>query len=302
MTQVNHPSQQDIDSVFDFMKKCDIAEFGEPDTMFEDLEQQWGEINIRQDAWLAFDEQGQVVGYCDFAKENESFKIDIYIHLTLSPDGVEDELMRNCLDRIRKIASAHNPDKIPGLVGYAIHSNVRQCQIYEKYGFERVNHHFRMQIDFVEPVAPPQWPAPFRLDTYHETDEMELYQLIQSAFNWPGHITPSLESWRQHIFRGGRFDPQHFILVRNAERLIGAALSYDEGVQGWIRQLAIHKDYQGKGLGSMLLRQMFSIYSQRNIPRVALGVSSTNEKACQFYERHGMYRSRHFIEYRKKLE
>lgn len=300
MTLVNHPLQQDIDDVFNFMNLCDIAEFGEPDTSREDLEQQWVEIDIERDAWLARDLQGQVVGYCDVVKENERFNIDIYIHPVLSPEGLEDSLMQNCEARIRELASMDGLHSTSTLVGYATRSNARQ-QIYEKYGFERVNYHFRMQIDLPEPVAPPQWPAHYWLDTYRESDEVELYRLIDSAFTWPGHVMPSLEAWRHHIFRGGRYDPQYFILVRDGERLVGAALSYNEEVHGWIRQLAIHKEYQGKGLGSMLLRQMFSLYSQRNIPRVALGVSSKNENACQFYERHGMYRSREFIEYQKNL-
>lgn len=301
MTLVNHPLRQDIDDVFRFMNQCDIAEFGEPDTSREDLDLQWDEIDIERDAWLAHDPQGHVIGYCDVARDNEFFNIDIYIHPHFSPQGVEDLLMRNCERRIREVASTHGLESNSAMIGYATRTNQRQQQVYEKNGFERVNYHFRMQIDLPEPVEPPQWPVQYRLETYRDVDESDLYQLVESAFTWPGHVMPPLESWRNHIFRGGRYDPQYFVLVRDEEMLVGAALSYDEEVQGWIRQLAVHKEYQGKGLGSLLLRHMFSIYRQKNIKRIALGVSSKNENACQFYERHGMYRSREFIEYRRNL-
>lgn len=298
---LQNPLKENIDEVFQFMNLCDIAEFDEPDTSREDLEEQWSEIDVTHDAWLARNPQGQVIGYADVARNGETYQMDLYIHSNLSPDGLGDVLAQHCEDRIRELHAKRNAESIPVLVGYATRTNPRLQQIYEKFGFERVNYHFRMQIDLPEPVAPPQWPAQYQLDTYCDTDEKELYQLIESAFNWPGHVTQSLESWRRHIFRDWRYDPQYFILVRDSGKLVGAALSYNEGVHGWIRQLAVCKEYQGKGLGSTLLRQMFSIYSQRNVPRVALGVSSKNENACQFYERHGMYRSREFIEYRKNL-
>jgi len=298
---LQNPLNQNLEEVFEFMNLCDIAEFGEPDTSREDLEEQWSEIDVTQDAWLARNPQGQVIGYADVARSVETYQMDLYIHPDLSPDGLGDIMMQRCENRVRELSVKQGTESKPVLVGYATRTNPRLQKIYEKFGFERVNYHFRMQIDLPEPVAPPQWPDEYQLDTYCDTDEMELYQLIESAFDWPGHVTPSLEAWRRHIFRDWRYDPQYFILVRKAGKLVGAALSYNEGVHGWIRQLAVCKEYQGKGLGSTLLRHMFSIYSQRNVPRVALGVSSKNENACQFYERHGMYRSREFIEYRKRL-
>jgi ribosomal protein S18 acetylase RimI-like enzyme len=111
-----------------------------------------------------------------------------------------------------------------------------------------------------------------------------------------------MDAWRNLIFRGGRFDPEFFVLVRAHGSLVGAALSYAEESGGWVRQLAVAKDYQGKGLGSRLLRYMFSVFYKRNLPGVGLGVASLNNKAWNFYERVGMYRKREFIEYRKLLK
>ena len=130
---------------------------------------------------------------------------------------------------------------------------------------------------------------------------MELYHFIQRAFDWEGHEDTPIDLWRNLVFRGGRFEPQLFVLVRDAGRLVGAALSYDEEGSGWIRQLAFHKDYRGQGHGSLLLRHMFYLFQQRNAASVALGVASVNANAVNFYERNGMYRSREFIEYRREL-
>ena len=154
-----------------------------------------------------------------------------------------------------------------------------------------------MQIDFQGEVTQPIWPEEYVLSAFTPAEEKSLYGLIVNAFTWPGHVMTSFETWKEHLFRNGRFDPELFMLVHKGEKLVGAALSYDEGTRGWIRQLAITKELQGKGLGSLLLQHVFSIYYNKGIPTVALGVASENEIANRFYERNGMRRTREFVEY-----
>lgn len=91
------------------------------------------------------------------------------------------------------------------------------------------------------------------------------------------------------------------MLVRDEGKLVGAALAYDEEGSGWIRQLAFDRDYRGRGLGSLLLRHMFTLFQQRGAASVGLGVAAVNENAVSFYERCGMHRSREYIEYRKRM-
>ena len=147
----------------------------------------------------------------------------------------------------------------------------------------------------------PEWPQQYKLSAYDPRDELELYNLIESAFKWEGRDSNPIENWRNLVFRGGRYDPNYFLMVRDGEQLVAAALAYNEGVEGWVRQLAVSKDHQGSGLGGLLLRHMFHLFSLTGAQRVALGVASLNEKALRFYERNGMFRSREFIEYRLDL-
>jgi ribosomal protein S18 acetylase RimI-like enzyme len=301
MTAILHPSMQDFEDVFQFMNRCDIEEYGEPDTSRQDFEELWSEINLEQDAWIIRDEQGNLTGYASIKEATTSYIQELYVSMNLSPNGIEDQLMKVCEDRVKQQTSSNHQLEKSSITGYAQSVNLRLQQIYERFGFIRHTYHYNMRIDFLEPYAPPHWPQQYRLDTFSDKDEKELYHLIESAFDWTGHTMPTIDSWRNLLFRGGRYDPQLFVLLRDGTRLIGAVLSYFEENSGWIRQLAVHKDYQGKGLGALLLKQMFSVFSQLNASGVGLAVSSLNEKACQFYERNGMRRSREIIEYRKQL-
>ncbi len=61
----HNPDPDQINDVLEFMNRCDIAEFGEPDTSREDLEQLWSEIEISRDAWIVRDEQRDITGYAN---------------------------------------------------------------------------------------------------------------------------------------------------------------------------------------------------------------------------------------------
>jgi len=291
-----------LDEVLQFMIACDISEFGEADSSREDLEEQWDEMDLAKDGWIARDTRGNIIGYAGVTGEKGRYGIDFYVHNPLSPEGLEEELMGKCLARANELAFQDSSADSAHLTGYATSVNQRLQEVFEKNGFDRHTYHYRMQIDFNGPVEPPQWTEEFTLSAYQEDDETELFQLIQSAFTWEGRTPISMDAWRNLIFRGGRYDPEFFVLVRSNGKLVGAALSYAEEVGGWIRQLAVAKDYQGKGLGSRLLRHMFSVFSKKNLPGVGLGVASLNSKAWHFYESVGMYRSREFIEYKKHLK
>ena len=299
---LQHPTGEHMDEVFDFMQDCDVAEFGEEDSSRDDLAQQWSEIDLSRDAWITYDQGGGLNGYACVSGAAEGLQQDIYILLTTTPAGIEDVLMKACLERARELRAKAEPGREFILKGYATAVNIRLQQVYEKFGFSRHTVHYRMQINLSAPLPAPEWPPRYRLAPYDLRDEQELYDLIESAFDWQGRERNSIENWRNLVLRGGRFDPRYFLLVRDGERLIAAALAYNEGIEGWIRQLAVAKDHQGFGLGGLLLRQMFHLFSVEGLPRVALGVASVNEKACKFYERNGMFRSREFIEYRKPID
>ncbi len=302
MTVFHTLTKKNLDEVLQFMIACDIAELGEPDSSREDLEEQWDEMDLTKDGWVAREPQENIIGYASVTGKNGSYGIDLYIHKQLSPEGLEDEFMGRCLERAEELARLDSDTEESHLTGYATSVNQQLQKVYEANGFERFTYHYRMQLDFNGAVERPQWPAEFTLSSYKEDDEKELFELYQSTFTWGGRTTISIDRWRNLIFRGGRYDPEFFVLVRSTGKLVGAALCYAEEVGGWIRQLAVAKDYQGKGLGSRLLRHMFHVFYEKGLPGVGLGVASVNSKAWQFYERVGMYRKREIIEYRKPLK
>ena len=298
MPAIEHPKKEEIHDVFDFMCSCDTAEYGEPDSDYGDLEDQWKEADLHKDAWV-LKEDSKICGYSCVSGEGDRYMLDFYAHMSLTPAAWKDRLIEPGCARVQEM-KGDRQEKV-NLVAYSCVVNQRAGEALRRNGFTVHTWHYRMQIDFTGPVEAVQWPEDFEVRAYQESDEEELYHLIEATFDWQEHVMPPIDEWRKHLFRGGRFDPEYFVLVRKAGKLVGAALSYNEDTLGWIRQLAVSKDLQGQGFGSKLLRHMFHVYRQKGKKSVALGVASVNQNACNFYERVGMKKTREFAEYRKEI-
>ena len=294
MADITQPNKEDIQRVLAFMHACDTAEFGEPDTSVEDLEESWDEIDLSQDAWIAEDDRG-LAAYTAVYGGGQRYTMDFY-QRTDSQPRLMDGLITSAVQRVLAMKAAEDNHVQARLVAYASSVNQVLAEALERNRFVLHTYHYRMQIDLDKWDAAPCWPPEYSLSAFQDGDEDELFSLIQSTFDWGTPITDR-ERWKSAVFRGGRFDPDLMVMLRRGGQLVGAALSYDEEPMGWIRQLAVAKELQGQGVGSKLLKHMFGLFKQRGLTQAGLGVASANQNACAFYERCGMNRTREFREY-----
>lgn len=301
MIQLLPASPADLDEVFAFQLECDLAEFGEEDSSREELEELWSEIDPARDAWLARDPNGRLIGYACVSPAQSGLQVDAYINLAASPEGVEDDLMRACLERAGSIFTREQPDLENLLTGYASVTNPRNLLLYERLGFKEQKRHYNMAVSLTGDHPAPQWPAEYTVGSFDPKDALALYTFIEEAFARPGRTHSTFEFWRNLLLRGGRYEPELFLVVRESGRIVGAALSYDDETGGWVRQLAVAADQRGRGLGSLMLRHLFSEFARRGKVRVALAVSAENANALRVYENAGMQRVREYVEFCKTL-
>jgi ribosomal protein S18 acetylase RimI-like enzyme len=306
---IQHPTPDDLERVFNFMIECDIAEFGEADSDKDDLADQWSEADLTADAWIASNEAGELIGYTLLSDEfNRRRYLDLYLHTVRSPQGLAEALLDKALERFSDLVRSGGSAPECILTAYANGLNPGIRTAYESHGFTVEKFHYRMQMDFNAPYPATEWPAGFALAPVTPAEEKDLHALIISAFDWQGVEPLSFDDWHKQIFRGGRYDPELFLMLHREGQLVGAAICYDEDSRIWLKELAVSKELQGQGIGSLLLRQVFALAGQRGtkspaggIPTVALGVVSLNPKAVEFYERSGMARTREFVQYHRKV-
>lgn len=65
----------------------------------------------------------------------------------------------------------------------------------------------------------------------------------------------------------------------------------EKGKRAYLYAFRIHQNYQGKGLGKFLLKNVLSTLEQNDYSEFTVGVEDDNSKARYMYEKHGFLQS-----------
>lgn len=296
---IRRPSLADAQSTVDFLIACDVAAYGEPDSDLESLLDEWMDIDLSQDAWLATSADQQVIGYAAVFRFEQRFTFNINIHPTLATPNLFNFLLAQCENR----ACEQLSESVRGTaVVYVAHVRQADMETLVELGYELVKYHAGMRISLADPRPEPVWPEGISLRTaVPGQDDHQIYEFIQAAFDWPGRTPPAFERWRDLMMKVSNFDSGLWFLAFHDTELVGAALCFDYPQNGWVRQLGVNQEWRRKGLGAALLQHVFGVFQRRGHTRVGLVVDSDNPKAFGFYERVGMQRLQQYLEYRKEL-
>ncbi|KAA0949684.1 MULTISPECIES: GNAT family N-acetyltransferase [unclassified Pseudomonas] len=127
----------------------------------------------------------------------------------------------------------------------------------------------------------PQWPADIRLEHYHEELAPAIHAVLLLGYQQGGGRVAPLEQWCQQFVTDAEFDPTLCIVASNASGIVGVAQCW---TSAYIKNLVIHPNAQGQGLGRALLQQVFQVFQQRREGFVDLKVLETNVRARRLYE------------------
>jgi GNAT superfamily N-acetyltransferase len=295
-----HPTLDDAQRTLDLMVRCDVSEYGEPDTDLEDLLFDWDQIDPKRDAWLAFSPRAELVGYGAVLPWGTDPRHEMYAEPAWEGDDLGYALLARCQKRGLAVATERQGDEGIAAKIRIAHVNQRDRRVVEQAGFQPGKHVFQMQMD--SPPPAPHWPAGISVRTAHpEQDAQAIHRLIQAAFNCPGRRPQPSAEWRTYMMRADIFAADLWFLGIAGGEIVGACLCYEYPGQGWVRQLGVAAPWRERGLGTALLLHAFCEFRQRGLDRVGLTVESLNPGSYTFYQKVGMKRVRQYDEYAKPL-
>lgn len=157
--------------------------------------------------------------------------------------------------------------------------------------------HVRSAFELVRQVsqdwtpAEPEWPAGIEVRPFGAGDAQRVHALVYVDAAWsavPGHNPRDFGEWRR-IFVDGRAEHEAPVLAWRGDRLVGAALGrvFSDGT-GWVAQLAVARDEQGRGLGRALLLETLRRRMDAGATSLGLGVMATNPGALRLYQDVGL--------------
>jgi mycothiol synthase len=213
--------------------------------------------------------------------------------------GVEPSVRRRGIGTALLQAAEGTATAKPTLL-MALQSDAPGAAFAQANGYEKAWEVWLMGIDLPEAIPEPEWPEGVSVRTYggEETEAKEIKELLDLAYAEEFHHQPAtFESWSRFMFEDPMFDAKVWFLAVADGKIVGAALNWDEG---YIKDLVVHPDWRGRGLGKALVYQTFGEFKRRGLPRVTLKTDSNNPTdAWRLYERAGMRKERTYEIFQK---
>jgi mycothiol synthase len=213
--------------------------------------------------------------------------------------GVEPSVRRRGIGTALLHAAEGTATAKPTLL-MALQSDAPGAAFAQANGYEKAWEVWLMGIDLPEAIPEPEWPEGVSMRTYggEEAEAREIKELLDLAYAEEFHHQPAtFESWSRFMFEDPMFDATVWFLAVADGKIVGAVLNWDEG---YIKDLVVHPDWRGRGLGKALVYQTFGEFKRRGLPRVTLKTDSNNPTdAWRLYERVGMKKERTYEIFQK---
>jgi mycothiol synthase len=291
------PRRDEAQAVTDLVIACDVHDLGAPDFELDDLLTDWNMpgFDLERDA-VVVEVDGALAAYASFIRNDY---VDVYV----GPEHRDLGLGAKLLDWAeRRALERAGPGALLGQVVTASNDGARR--LLEDRGYRPVRTYWRMSMPLEERPPPPAWPEDVLVRTFdQERDTRAVFALVQDAFaDNERHSAESFEEWQAFMIDREAFEPGLWFIAESKGEIVGCILcpSYED--EGWVRQLAVSRDWRRRGLGTALLRQAMSEFSRRGRREIGLVVDSWNRTgAKELYERAGMTVAREHVRYEKTL-
>jgi mycothiol synthase len=298
----------DLGPVMDMMGLADDVDWGEPDFTESMLLQDWRlpGLDMAKDTWLVLDAEETPVGYAWLYERDAHTKLDGWglVHPGHRGRGIGTSILEWIEHRAMEHAGQTSPEQEVLLTLGVPAPDPRARELHERRGYEPIRHFWRMDIDVGDHVARADPPPGMRMRPFGgEADEPVVHAAMEEAFSdhW-GHVYRPFDEWRAIWIEDDAFDPSLWLLVEEAEQLVGALIGQILDGVGWVANLGVRSPWRGRGVGKALLRRSFGLFGDRGIEKVSLFVDAQNATgATALYEKVGMRVARQYDSYRRRL-
>lgn len=299
METTRAPRQDEAQAVTDLIIACDIHEFGAPDFELDDLLTDWNMPGFdRELDAVVIERDDEIVAYASFIRNDY---VDVYVRPGHRNRGYGQQLLE--WSERRALERAHAGEQVRlGQVITPTHEGAQN--LLESRGYRPVRTYWRMTMPLDESPSGPVWPEGVLVRTFdQERDTRAVYRLVQDAFgDNERHNAESFEEWQTFMIERDVFEPGLWFIAEAEGEIVGCVLCPNYEDEGWIRQLAVARDWRRRGLGTALLRQAMVEFSRRGRRELGLVVDSWNRTgAKELYERAGMTVAREHVRYEKTL-
>ena len=287
----------DAASVAELVAALETALYGHTTFSQADLEDEWADVDLAQDARVVRDGD-RIVGYALTDKRGGSWRVQGHVHPdatgrgigTLIASGIEREAADRGIRRLQN--SVLEPDR-------------PARRLLESLGYLRVRVFREMRIELDAPPPAPEWPGGLTVaafDPGHDAHAFHAAHEEAFADHWD-YPPRDYGSWSGTNLESDRFDPTLWCVVCGGDEIAaGAICTCDTYGGGWVQTLFTRRPWRRRGIGAALLRDAFTRLWHRGERSIGLGVAAASDTgAFRLYERAGMAPDLGWVIYEKQL-
>jgi mycothiol synthase len=288
------PTAADAGAVAELLRARDLADLGQPEVTVGDVRADWKapELERERDAWVVEDAAGSLVAYALVSGAD--------LLVAVHPDAVGQGLGTELRLAAERRARARGTRVVRQFVPTA---NTAARILLLDANWWPVHHYFRMQIALKDAPRPP----PVLARAFDEQRDVEqVWHLIQGAYTGvEGYLPQSLEGWRATGIDKPGWDPGLWLLLHDAQGIVGAALGEqgDTGQKrfGLVTALAVAQRARGRGHGRTLLLLLFDAFRRSRLRFAGAAVHGRTGAAARLFESVGMTAARQTERWEKVL-
>lgn len=146
----------------------------------------------------------------------------------------------------------------------------------------------RLRRSIANPVPPSVWPEGIKLVAFEPREHARaVHNLLAEAYAQGGGSVEAFERWWPALRDDAEYEPRLcFAAAQDHGQIVGIAQCW---TSAFIKDLAVHRAFRRRGLGSALLFEVFRVFRERGAPFVDLKVEADNPSgAVRLYRALGM--------------
>jgi mycothiol synthase len=179
-------------------------------------------------------------------------------------------------------------------------NNTAAARMFTGRGYQPKDTAWILEIPLDPGQVVPDPPSGITIRAYQPgVDDRAAHAVIDEAFcEWPDRKPCPFDEWAALVIERETFAPELSVLAFDGDRLVGAALAldYQNEDEGYIHQVATHREYRHRGIARALLRTSFAGFAGTGRKACTLSTNSYTG-ALSLYEKVGMRIRRSYTHY-----
>lgn len=282
----------------------------------EELISDWEapEFDLVHDTRVVLTSDGDLIAYGEFYRSHGSairLGTSVHVHPDYWGRGIAtalNEWVEACA--LEKLDATPEGVRVV-LQAYVPNENEAAADVLRNLGYNHERYFQRMVIELNGTRPAAQWPEGIDVRPVREGEESAVYRAIDEAFrdHW-GHVDEPFDdaypAWKHMMFGHPNNDPSLWFLAVDGDEIAGASLGLaalsEEPDMGWVRILAVRRDWRKRGIALALLHHSFAEFQRRGRKRVGLTVDADNlTGAVRLYRKAGMHPTETMSVFEKEL-